>query len=307
MMRVVPLLIVAVLLLHPLPARACAEFVGSDGLVWMNKEEVLIIWDPATGMEHFIRKADFSVRAKDFGFLVPTPSQPNITEASDAVFPQLNALFPAPPPMRGERGIGGAVTVLEQKRVGSMDVAVLQATDGEALMGWLSANGYKQDASHKDWLDYCTKQGMTVSAFKYAGAENQGTLKSAFNMAKNWLMSGSKYEPNLVTADTVCLSFRTDYPFFPYHEPTYRGYGSRKLELYVIAPEPVTAVRGEFNEGYAGNHYRESISIEQEVLRDVLPARMLPRYNPVITRFNDYSTQRAPGDLYFVSAPKAGE
>jgi len=279
--------------------------------VWMNTEEVLIIWDPATSMEHFIRKADFSVRAKDFGFLVHTPSPPNITEASDAVFPQLKALFPPPPPMRGAigrpGGVEGAVTVLEQKRVGSMDVAVLQATDGEALMNWLSANGYKQDPSHKEWLEYCTKHGMTVSAFKYAGAENEGTLQRVFGMAKNWLISGSKYEPKLVTADTVCLSFRTDYPFFPYHEPKSQGYSERTLELYVVTPEPVIAVRGEFNEGFAGNFYSKSISIEQDALRGVLPANLLPRYNAVVTRFNDYSTQRAPGDLYFVTAPKAGE
>src|SRR5262245_44921019 len=60
------------------------------GKVVINADQtVIIIWDAETKTQHFIRQADFRTEADDFGFLVPTPSQPELAEAGDGAFPYL--------------------------------------------------------------------------------------------------------------------------------------------------------------------------------------------------------------------------
>src|SRR5579863_191440 len=54
----------------------------------------IVIWDPANKMEHFIRDAKFQSDAPDFGFIAPSPSKPELSEASDAAFETLAALKP---------------------------------------------------------------------------------------------------------------------------------------------------------------------------------------------------------------------
>src|SRR5579862_6019086 len=56
-------------------------------------ESAIIIWDEAARTQHFIRRASFQTAGEDFGFLVPTPTQPELAEASDASFKELEQLF----------------------------------------------------------------------------------------------------------------------------------------------------------------------------------------------------------------------
>ena len=60
------------------------------------EESAIIIWDAATKTEQFIRRASFKTDAKDFGFLVPTPSKPTLAEADDSAFHELERIT-APP------------------------------------------------------------------------------------------------------------------------------------------------------------------------------------------------------------------
>jgi hypothetical protein len=60
--------------------------------VAIEHEDALIVWDPGKGMEHFIRRARFDTTAKDFGFLVPTPSKPELAEVPDSLFDRHAAL-----------------------------------------------------------------------------------------------------------------------------------------------------------------------------------------------------------------------
>ena len=52
-------------------------------------QTVILIWDADTKTEHFIRKASFQSEADDFGFLVPTPTQPELAESGNEAFPLL--------------------------------------------------------------------------------------------------------------------------------------------------------------------------------------------------------------------------
>jgi len=63
---------------------ACCPAPPSGKPVVNADQTVIIIWDAATQTQHFIRKASFKSEADDFGFLVPTPSQPQLEESVTA-------------------------------------------------------------------------------------------------------------------------------------------------------------------------------------------------------------------------------
>ena len=76
----------ALALSHPEPVRACAPAPPAGVDVTILAEEALIIWDEVAKRQHFIRRADFQTDADALGFIVPTPSMPELAEAEAALF-----------------------------------------------------------------------------------------------------------------------------------------------------------------------------------------------------------------------------
>src|ERR1700693_1116658 len=72
-----------------LPAPACCPAPPPGKMVLNADQTVIIIWDAESKTEHFIRQASFKSEADDFGFLVPTPSQPVLDESGNDAFPRL--------------------------------------------------------------------------------------------------------------------------------------------------------------------------------------------------------------------------
>src|SRR5438270_793237 len=75
---------------RPDDATACMIVVPHRGAVAPRvetaDETALVAWDERTKTEHFIRRATFTGTATDFGFLVPTPSRPELGAVDDALF-----------------------------------------------------------------------------------------------------------------------------------------------------------------------------------------------------------------------------
>jgi hypothetical protein len=44
------------------------------------------VWDEKRQIQHFIRRATFDTSSRDIGFLVPTPSTPELAKADNYVF-----------------------------------------------------------------------------------------------------------------------------------------------------------------------------------------------------------------------------
>ena len=74
------------------PTLACCPAPPSGKPVVNADQTVIIIWDAASKTEHFIRQASFKSEADDFGFLVPTPSEPELMESGNEGFPYLAKL-----------------------------------------------------------------------------------------------------------------------------------------------------------------------------------------------------------------------
>src|SRR5436309_8226619 len=65
---------------------ACCPAPPSGKPVVNADQTVILLWDAATKTQHFIRKASFQSEADDFGFLVPTPSLPELEESTNEAF-----------------------------------------------------------------------------------------------------------------------------------------------------------------------------------------------------------------------------
>jgi hypothetical protein len=69
-------------------------------------EQVLLLHDPATEQEHFIRSVTFRTEARPFGFVVPTPSRPTVAEIKANPFPALRESYPFDPPPPSDNTFG---------------------------------------------------------------------------------------------------------------------------------------------------------------------------------------------------------
>ena len=173
-------------------AFACAPAPRTGEEIAIIEESAVIVWDPATQTEHFIRRATFRGKGHDFGFLVPTPAAPALAEVDDAMFDRLEektvretvytksretdwtpfllwfrgyketAMTAAPP-----------VQVLQSTKIAGYDAVVLAATDSAALQKWLADHGYAASEDLAQWLDAYVRQQWTITAFKIDASDTQ--------------------------------------------------------------------------------------------------------------------------------------
>jgi hypothetical protein len=245
----VPALLAVALAACPRPAAGCAVAPPRGGDVGISGESALIVYDAATKTEHFIRTANFRSTSNDFGFLVPTPTKPELAEASADVFAELADVTKRRTEVRTrmkEPALGCAlhtvmfigsaapaasegVRVVEQKRVGDFDAAVLQASDPRSLTDWLTANGYDARPALADWLKRYADDKWFLTAFKVA--------------ADSPAAGGNKLA---LTSSAVRISFSTDTPVYPYREPAdmQAVTAPRQLKLFVLSDQRVSGTVG---------------------------------------------------------------
>lgn len=236
------LLIVAITCARPLFACAPAPHAGEQ--IDIVEESAVIVWDPTTKTQHFIRRATFRGSAHDFGFLVPTPTEPTLAAVDDGIFDTLQAKTDTPTIERTSREFrwtllgtlqlankdealtGVPVEVLQTAKIAGYEAAVLDATDATALREWLQTHGYATTPDLEEWLDAYIRQRWKLTAFKI-----------------------DKTQPALdAQTQAVKMTFTTDAPFFPYREPasqrTGNGNTMRVLRVFFLSPERVRGTIG---------------------------------------------------------------
>jgi len=269
-------------------------------------QAVIIIWDRATRTEHFIRKASFKSEADDFGFIVPTPTQPELQESGDEAFPLLAKLtapeiktrwHPSCPigcstsmPCGEPPGVHTLdVQVLQEKEVAGYKAVVLQAGSSNDLLDWLKENGYDFSPAVAEWARPYVEEGWKFTALKLAKHD------------------GDKQQQGLA-ASSLRISFTTERPLFPYREPDSTafaralGVDRRLLRIYFIAD---ARYRGELTrEAPWTGKVVWSKKVGSESRKQVLDLLKLPeRTGPAdwwLTEFEDnWPYHIAPADLYF--------
>ena len=285
------------LLLISRTAWPCAPAPPEDRFVSIEAEQALIIWDEGAHREHFIRRAAFTSDADDFGFLVPTPSRPELREVPAAVFEALaeatkpevkTVILPgslllrsAPASLDGTSRTRG-VKVLEQRTVAGYDATVLLADDPAGLSDWLKAHGYPMRSALEQWLVPYVENHWVITAFKIS-------------------KSGAGRD---IASPLVDMAFSTERPMYPYREPVEKtGSAARLLRVYFVGPWKALATIGTGATSFPGKTYWAS---PFEQLKVTLPAPATAQ--AWLTVFDDPSSPRpAVDELWFSPAPDSDE
>ena len=226
---------------------ACAPAPHAGERIDIVEESAVIEWNPSTKTETFTRRATFQGKAKDFGFLVPTPTAPALEEVSDSIFSTLEAktarrtiekettkvawtplllYFFSMRTREGMMTAGAPVNVLSTQKIAGYEIAALDASDARVLNEWLAKNGYATTPDLVEWLDAYIKQHWKITAFKIDKSQDEAARTSA-----------------------VKMTFYTERPFFPYREPASQrendSYDTvRSLRIFFIGPERVAGTIG---------------------------------------------------------------
>lgn len=221
-------------------AEACGSFFRSkqaspERTPSLAREKVLLIHDAEAGRQHFIREVAFVRAHEPFGFVVPTPTRPEVAAVKTTPFTKLREMFPfVPNPRRvgapsGRAPGGSGVEVLEVAKVGSFTAFVLAATDAKALGKWLTDNKLVSNEASDAWLAHYVELGFFYVAMRYDPPARSGS------------QTGGKSSE--VVAETMRISFDVPIPYYPYLEPTREEAGAtRLLELWYVGTEPVVPV-----------------------------------------------------------------
>lgn len=300
----------ALLWSKPELAKACGGFFNPAKAKDQRKpalayEQTLILHDGQKHREHFIREIVFRTSRQTFGFVVPTPTRPEVARVATSPFPRLRALFRFESlglGMGTGQGFGsgagasrGKVKVLEVKKVGSFTAFVLSADDAGALADWLKKNQLVSSPEADVWLAHYVKMKFFYVAMRYDPPTNEETAVGR------------------TTSETVRISFDSELAYYPYFEPDPPGGrppdDPRMLEVWYVADTksvPVATRSGgkklewvrPFQEGLFYPKPRENLTI---ALGD--EAKLLPEGELVLQRFMDQKRSRVGfGDVVFVPA-----
>lgn len=167
--------------INTLPALADGGlFPPPDYYVYETGQEAAIFFDQ--GREILILTATFKGEVKDFGWVIPVPSKPEVSKGSDEVLENLREIvaeryryvgIAESPMLGGYEQYRETVTVIETKKIDYLELSVLTATDSEALAKWLKDNGY-QYPQESTWIlnDYIQNQWFFIAVKISPEAEN---------------------------------------------------------------------------------------------------------------------------------------
>jgi hypothetical protein len=288
-------------------ADACGMFVPSldqlrSTLPRLAVEQVLILHDPDTKTEHFIREIRVDRGAQSFGFVVPVPGKPEVARVEKEPFTALRAELPidAPrdpngPPGGASKGGaegGGGVTVLSEQRIGNFTTFVLAATSGGGLEKWLADNRFGAPPLARGWIEHYVRNAFYFVAFRY-------------DPPKDAPATG-------ITGETVRISFPTPVPYYPYLEPRHEAPSrdERALAVWFASRDAMHPIVGVSHadgtskiEQYAlppHASYEKSRAKLEKALGPEL-AKLLPKGELVVNTYQDLRRDRSGrGDVLFV-------
>jgi len=259
--------------------------VGEDGkAVATVSESAIIVWDEKSHTERFLRIASFDTEAKDLGFLVPTPTQPNLEAAKTDAFDYLRGDVAKRHvsigcSKRDSTAAGSAEAdspVISESHVGGFDISVLSLARPKSVEKWLSAHKFPVSAATAEWLTPYAAKNWVITAFQVDASHGAANLKP------------------------VMMTFATDRPFYPYREPKQRSEGlGRSLEVFFLAD-------GAYSGSMNGEEWVATESASDNLAKDEVAEVQgaLPGVDLAdthwLTGFMDTSNPRVgTGDVYF--------
>jgi hypothetical protein len=256
-------------------------------LVTFGGQTNIVIWDPATKTEHFVRNAEFFTEAKDLGFIAPSPTEPELAEASKEAFDTLARLEPPSGMKDGslsaqptEAATGGPVTVIRVQDVAGYRATVLRATDSAALAAWMKQNGYRTTPPIEKWTEFYIAKDWYLTAFKVQAKEGEAAT------------------------GVVRMTFKTEKPFNPYYVPSDNISKDLpgRLMLFFIAPGRYSGLVG--GKGAWKGNLQWEAELTSNASRELaehlkLDPRTIPANSTVAHYLDDSFPNSAGDDVYF--------
>ena len=172
---------------------ACCYFSAKNTDILQPAQKVFISWNPTDKIENFTVQPKFEGNALDFGMVIPTPTQPKLSDMPRDFFKHLavytimkkretphSKLLPnlvVYERLAFARGQGGGkatkesddlaradkkktVIVLETGVVGSLDYKIIEATRADDLFQWLKDNKYSYSGDEATLNHYIQKKWL---------------------------------------------------------------------------------------------------------------------------------------------------
>ncbi len=284
------------------PAAACMSFYElNQPMPPLVAERALVAFDEASHREHLVRSVLFADTPgaigppRPIGFVVPTPSIPEVAEADPQLFDRLEE-FGKPAqitrtvhPIRWSlltrssddaRAIvvaPQAVEALSTAHVAGYDAVSLRADDPAVLSRWLREHGFVDRVSTAAWLAPYVQKRWILTAFRFApsAAERGGGVRSK----------------------AIRLSFDTPMAVWPYREPSDAPVPSaRSLRLFVVS---TSAREARSEDGRVVGECEFLGELPPSILNDAAPDLHGPLW---LTTLHDSTLIRSGGDLTFLEA-----
>ena len=202
-------------------APACDAFSAKGQPVTFGDQSNIIVWNPDTKTEHFIRNAFFNTKAKDFGFIAATPTVPELKESSAKAYGYLASFKPHETSFgcgaqaeanSADAVAAGSIDILQEVNVGKYQATTVRSDDANAMASYLKSNGYSITDGSKEWISFYTNKKWVFTAFKVRQGK-EGRSETG----------------------VIRMSFKTDEPFNPYYVPAEKSSDTGTLRLYFVS------------------------------------------------------------------------
>jgi len=181
----------------PGAARACGGFFCNQAIpIDQSGEQIVFSMRPDGVTAHIL--IQYQGNARDFSWVVPVMSRPQIKLGTTALFTTL--LTRTQPRFqidssttdfcrsvaKGTAGSGGpespnrpggGVNVVEMREVGPFATVILESKDAAELITWLKENGYDQPPESTPLIEHYVKQGMLFVALKLNQDASTGEIQ----------------------------------------------------------------------------------------------------------------------------------
>ena len=206
------------------PAQACACGMlvpQGKNTVSMKGEQGVVVYDSASQNEQMAIDFELDGTSNESALVVPTPVKSDITQIKQEVFDDLKTILAptgAVPLSTATMNVGSSVQVLEQKTVGSFEIAELKTNSYQDLYNWTRSNGFMLEA------------------------EAEGPVRTYID--NDYVLNVIKLKKNAAASDINPLkfTFKTDNYFYPLMEvkDSRDSQKDKSLTLYLLTDQAVT-------------------------------------------------------------------
>lgn len=201
------------------------------------EEKIALFWNATNQSEDLIRQISWNKEEKHLGFIVPTPTIPEVYDVADKnlfdhieqivrrdeikvlkfKYSLLSYMISSSNSLKENlfsKGVSNdAIQLVSEKELLYFKVIVLKAKTLKDIKQWFKENNFSYDENYDSWLENYIRKGFYFSAFQFRSDKNMDENESS----------------------VVGIRFSAKKPFHPWSEPQIKKFQNRKFRLYIFS------------------------------------------------------------------------